>query len=231
VQTYILSKGDGILINEKDIKNEYDRNLFLEEIKKSQYKTYTDLVNTYKKVISDKQYKSMNIELQTLIDDYFKKKNSDLKTKLIDIVDTMNKKKPTFDTLWNTSISSYVLKQDDTSEPATIYKKVEIYVYMELISGKLNYSNLSNVSCEFANDKLIEMFNELTSKVKNYNANKNKKIFKLPEQTDGKSPNKPANNENDNPKKETTGGKRSRRRIRKNKKTRKINRRLKYSFV
>lgn len=74
MQTYILSKGDGILINEKDIKNEYDRNLFLEEIKKSQYKTYTDLVNTYKKVISDKQYKSMNIELQTLIDDYFKKK-------------------------------------------------------------------------------------------------------------------------------------------------------------
>lgn len=51
------------------------------------------------------------------------KKNSDLKTKLIDIVDTMNKKTPTFDTLWNTSISSYVLNQDDTSEPATIYKK------------------------------------------------------------------------------------------------------------
>jgi hypothetical protein len=232
VQKYLLSDTNGIMINyDKDIKNTDAKNIFSEEIKKSQYKAYNKLVNRYKTTILDEQYKSMNIELQKLIDDYFNYKNSKFKTELVDSVDTMNEKKTKFGDLWNVSASSYVSKEGDTSEPDSIYKKVEIYVYMELISGELNDSNLSNVSCEFANDKLIETFNQLTSKGKNYKIIKNKNVFKLPQQTSSEEPNEPANNENDNPIQETTGGKKSRRRIRKNKKTRKINRRLKYSFV
>jgi hypothetical protein len=231
VQKYLLSDTNGIMIDyDKDIKNADEKKIFSEEIKKFQYKPYTELVETYKTSISDREYKSMNNKLQKLIDDYFNYQNSKFKTELVDTVDTIKTKNPTFGDLWNVSASSYVSKEGDTSEPATIYKKMEIYVYMELISGELNDSNLSNVSCEFANDKLIETFNQLTAKGKNFNLTKNKNVFKLPEQgPDGQEPNEPDNNVN--PKQETTGGKGTRRRIRKNKKTRKMKRRLKSSLV
>jgi hypothetical protein len=225
VQKYILSNNQGILIDENDIKNEYDKKLFSEEIKKQQYKTYTDLVNTYKTTISDKQYKSMNIKLQKLIDDYFKYQNSKFKTELVDAVNSMNRIKPKFDyDLWNTSISSYILKERDfITEPYSIYKRMEIYVHMELISGELNDSKLNVVNCEYSNNRLINMLDELTSKDKNYNLNKNKNVFKLPEQ-----PNMQANPAPDPSQAPApappgkSGGKGTRRRIRKNKKTRKL---------
>ena len=235
VEKYILYKNHGIMVDyEKNIKDEYEKKIFSEEIKKITYKPYNDLVDTYKKSFLDKKYKSMNIELQKLLDTYFKYENSDFIKKIVNKIDDINKKKINVDSLWNVSAASYELNENDKSEPNTIYKKMEIYVYMNLIADEINATKLKNINCEYSNNRLIEMFNQLIQKGNKFNLKKDM-LLKIEDKQSNNdiNPSEPEKNNinpeknNINPEKNNinpekkTGGKKSRRNIQRNKKTRK----------
>ena len=105
-----------------------------------------------------------------------------------------------------------------------------IYVYMNLIADEINTTKLKNINCEYSNNRLIEMFNQLIQKGNKFNLKKDM-LLKIEDKQSNNdiNPIEPKKN-NIDPEKKTdekktdekkTGGKKSRRNIQRNKKTRK----------
>jgi hypothetical protein len=226
VDKYLLSPNHGIMVQyEKYIENESDRKIFMTEIEKKKYEPFKKLVEMVQSTFIKNEYKSANKDLQELLDNYFQYKNSEIKEKILDVVVNLKRKKPSFGPLWNVSVASYHSEED------TIYKKMEIYLHMVLIDGELNASNAKFISCEFSNNQLIQMFEKLTSKGNNYDIDKSNKIFTMPVMNSEPTSNDNQPNPTTTPPpvemteqkpEEKSGGKRSRRNVRRNKKTRKI---------
>ena len=234
VNKYILSKDKGIFVHyDTNIENENDKKIFIGELEKKKYEPFKNIVNTINTLFVKKNRKSMNPVLQKMIDEYFDFTSKEFKENIIAPIQMIQKEKPDFNDMWNVSVSLFD-NENDTS-----VKNCEIYVYMELIEGEMNASNSSNVSCDVLDEKLTEMFKELTSTEDNYSVTKPFKQLNLSE-ISNKTASEPSTpvavevSRSDAPiavaEKISGGGdvrkkRESRKRTRRNKKTRKIQRR------
>ena len=226
VNEYILPQNKGIFATyDTKIKNEKDKTMFAEELKKTRYEQFKRVIEAINTFYFKNNHKSMNAQLQTLMDDYFNFKNSNFKDEIISKIENIkNNKKFTPDfNKWNVSVTVY------NDEKNASIKYCEIYVYMEVIEGELNSSNTSSLSCSFLDEKLSEMFKKLTStQDNNYYVPKSNKVFNLSEiaKTDSSVTNQEIESTNNLQLNETkTGGKhRESRKNKRNKKMRKTKR-------
>lgn len=235
VNKYILSKDKGIFVHyDTNIENENDKKIFIGELEKKKYEPFKNIVNTINTLFVKKNRKSMNSVLQKMIDEYFDFTSKEFKENIIAPIQLIQKEKPDFNDMWNVSVSLFD-NENDTS-----VKNCEIYVYMELIEGELNASNSGDIGCGVLDEKLTEMFKALTSNEDNYNVTKPSKPINVSEisRKTASEPSTPVAIEvsrSDAPiavAKNISGGgvdvrkkRESRRRTRRNKKTRKFQRR------
>jgi hypothetical protein len=165
VNKYILSNKNSIFVHyNTNIENENDKKIFIGEIEKKKYEPFKNIVNTINTLFVKKNRQSMNPVLQKMMNEYFDITGTEFKKNIIDPVQVIQKEKPDFDDKWNVSVALF------DNETDVSMKSCEIYVYMELIEGEMNSSNSGDVSCGVLDEKLTEMFKQLTSNENNYNA-------------------------------------------------------------
>ena len=169
----------GIFINyDKDLdKSSPFTKLFLEELKKEKYANFIKTVKFIKDNFIKKSVITLNGKLQKLMDDYFANKNNEFYTEIVEnaekIINEGLNPKETTSIAWNTSVVS--MKTNNNIE-------YEISVYIELIQGELNPQNQSSIQCDYLDDKLTNMFEELTKKEKPLYGpilSKGKKVFSI----------------------------------------------------
>jgi hypothetical protein len=234
VNKYVLSNKNSIFVHyDTNIDNENDKKIFIGEVDKKKYEPFKNIVNTINTLFVKKNRQSMNPVLQKMMNEYFNFTGTEFKKNIIDPVQLIQKEKPDFDDKWNVSVALF-----DNETDASM-KSCEIYVYMELIEDIMNDSTIGNVGCGVLDEKLTEMFKELTSNEDNYNLVKPSKPIDVSEisiKTDSEPSTAVAVevSKSDAPiavaKKISGGGdvrkkRESRRSTRRNKKTRKIQRR------
>jgi hypothetical protein len=164
VNKYILSNKNSIFVHyDTKIENENDKKIFIGELEKKKYEPFKNIVNTINTLFVKKNRQSMNPVLQKMMNEYFNFTGTEFKKNIIDPVQVIQKEKPDFDDKWNVSVALF------DNETDVSMKSCEIYVYMELIEGEMNSSNSGDVSCGVLDEKLTEMFKELTSNEDSYN--------------------------------------------------------------
>jgi len=164
VNKYILSNNNSIFVHyNTNIENENDKKIFIGELEKKKYEPFKNIVNTINTLFVKKNRQSMNPVLQKMMNEYFNFTGTEFKTNIIKPIQAINKEKPDFNDKWNVSVALF-----DNETDASM-KSCEIYVYMEVIEDIMNDSNSGNVGCGFLDEKLTEMFKELTSDEDNYN--------------------------------------------------------------
>jgi len=177
VNQYILQKDKGICINYKKlIENENDQKILSEELKNTKYSQYNEIITTITEFYNYR--KTMNPDLQQLMDDYFNCNNAKFEKEIIAAIEKLeNNEKPTADLdKLNVSATLCIDKNNKSS------KYYEIFVYMELLKDVMNSS--SSVSCSFLDEKITDMFKQLTSYNDNtYYADKSDKVFKVTDVT------------------------------------------------
>ena len=96
-----------------------------------------------------------------MIDDYFANKNAKLKTQLLDAIKELltNNKMPDESDLsnWNVSVTS-------TTSASTNETEYRIFIYLNLIDGEVNAETVKDIECDFKDEKLTTMFEQLTAK-------------------------------------------------------------------
>jgi len=164
VNKYILSNKNSIFVHyDTKIENENDKKIFIGELEKKKYEPFKNIVNTINTLFVKKNRQSMNPVLQKMMNEYFNFTGTEFKKNIIDPIQAINKEKPDFNDKWNVSVALF-----DNETDASM-KSCEIYVYMELIEGEMNSANSGDVSCGVLDEKLTEMFKQLTSNENNYN--------------------------------------------------------------
>jgi hypothetical protein len=164
VNKYILSNKNSIFVHyDTNIENENDKKIFIGELAKKKYAPFKNIVNTINTLFVKKNRQSMNPVLQKMMNEYFNFTGTEFKKNIIDPIQVIQKEKPDFNDKWNVSVALFDNETDES------VKSCEIYVYMELIEGEMNSSNKGDVSCGILDEKLTEMFKELTSNENNYN--------------------------------------------------------------
>lgn len=184
VKHNILAEDKGIFVyyESEFLSDDKDKKLIVEELKKGKYAPFMNTVNAINALFLKENRKSMNQELQKIMNEYFTNVNGEFKEKIVDVADDIiNEHKTTqdFDNLWNTSIT-YQTKENVSQEKSTeVEPEYEINLYVQVIEGELNPSNKSSVSCNFLDEKLTEMFDQLTKDENNFELIKSSKTFSI----------------------------------------------------
>jgi len=184
VKNNILADDKGIFVYYENefSSDDKDKKLLAEELKKGKYAPFVNTVNAINTLFLKENRKSMNQELQKMMNEYFTNVNAEFKKKIVNVADEIiNEHKiiRDFDNLWNTSIT-YQTKENAYQEKSTqVEPEYEINLYIQLIEGELNPSNKSSISCNFLDEKLTEMFDELTKNKSNFEVVKTGKTFNV----------------------------------------------------
>jgi hypothetical protein len=184
VKTNILADDKGIFVyyDTEFSSDDKDKKLMAEELKKGKYAPFINTVNAINTLFLKENRKTMNQELQKIMNEYFTNVNAELKKKIIDVADDIineHKIVKNFDNLWNTSIT-YQTKENASQEKSShVEPEYEINLYIQVIEGELNPSNKSSVDCNFLDEKLTEMFDQLTKDENNFELIKSSKTFSI----------------------------------------------------
>ena len=184
VKNNILADDKGIFVyyEAEFLSDDKDKKLIVEELKKGKYAPFINTVNAINTLFLKENRKSMNQELQKKMNEYFTNVNAEFKKRIVDVADDIineHKNIKNFDNLWNTSIT-YQTKENESKEKSTqVEPEYGINLYVQVIEGELNPSNKSSVSCNFLDEKLTEMFDQLTKDKNNFEIIKTDKVFNI----------------------------------------------------
>ena len=161
---------DKPLINDSDIND-----LILDELKKEKYAFFRNTIQFIKESFLVGNRKSINNKLEKMMNDYFNNINSDLYDKIIEPANKLLNQgiAPEYDDNWNVSVTKKISTSDEPD--------YEITVYMEVIIGIIDNSNKSKIQCDFLDEKIVKMFEELITSENNYELKKSKNAFDIKE--------------------------------------------------
>ena len=161
IQSELFGEHKGIFVNyDKDLdKTNAFNMLFLEELKNDKYAYFLNTIAFIKDKFLKNGVKSLNPELQTLLDDYFSNKNDNLNTQLLEPIKSLLNEGTTpntFGNQWNVSVVS--TKSSTTNETG-----YHVSLYFDMIEGELNSENKKDIQCDYQDEKLTTMLEQLTA--------------------------------------------------------------------
>jgi hypothetical protein len=142
---------------------------------KDEYAKHVEYVTFLTEKIVKFKLESGNRNLENEFSNYLKNKKNRFKSFIVDFKDQKEKGKilAKCEQLFDTS---YIIKLDKIG---SINKTYEIFLYIELMKGKMDYTNMSNINCKYQNDVLIQEFSDLTEKVNKWEIPKNHTYFDI----------------------------------------------------
>ena len=161
IQSELFGEHKGIAVNyDKDLdKTNAFNMLFLEELKNNKYAYFLNTIAFIKDRFLKNGVKSLNPELQTLLDDYFANNNDKLNTQLLEPIKSLLNEgtvPSTFGNQWNVSVVS-------TKSSSTNETEYHVSLYLDMIEGELNAQNKKDIDCDYQDEKLTSMLEQLTA--------------------------------------------------------------------
>ena len=167
-------KGINLYYDKEQTKSNIE---ILNELKKEKYFFFTNIVKFIKDNFVNVNRESTNIELKTMMNNYFNNINDDFITKIVqpakDAINS-NVEKLFCNRLFNTLVTK-TRPTNNQKDP-----EFEINIYMEVIRGKLDYQTQQNIKCDYRDDNLAVLFNELTTNPNEFEFMKKTNAIELP---------------------------------------------------
>ncbi len=165
------SKGINLYYDKEQTKSNIE---LINELKKDKYFYFTNTVKFIKEKFINSNRESTNPELNKMMNTYFNNTSREFIDKIIEPAkNAINENenigcKDYFNTLVTKTRPS-----NDQKDP-----EYEINLYMEVIVGKIDYQNQQNITCNYRDQNLIQMYNELTSSPNEFEVlKKNNTVF------------------------------------------------------
>ena len=146
------------------------------ELKKDKYFYFTNTVKFIKEKFINSNRESTNTQINKMMNTYFNNTSNDFIEKVIipakHAINENEHIKCTGDSYFNTLVTK-TRPSNDQKDP-----EYEINLYMEVIVGKIDYQNQQNITCNYRDQNLIQMYSELTSSPNEFEVlKKNNTIF------------------------------------------------------
>jgi len=166
-------KGINLYYDKEQTKSNIE---ILNELKKEKYFFFTNIVKFIKDNFVNVNRESTNIELKTMMNNYFNNINDDFITKIVQ--PAKNAINSNTDSVCSSLFNTLVTK----TRPSNNQKdtEFEINIYMEVIRGKLDYQTQQNIKCDYRDDNLAVLFNELTTNPNEFEFMKKTNAIELP---------------------------------------------------
>ena len=165
------SKGINLYYEKEQTKTNIE---LVTELKKDKYFYFTNTVKFIKEKFINSNRESTNTQINKMMNTYFNNTSNDFIEKVIipakhAINDNEN---IGCEDYFNTLVTK-TRPSNDQKDP-----EYEINLYMEVIVGKIDYQNQQNITCNYRDQNLIQMYNELTSSPNEFEVlKKNNTIF------------------------------------------------------
>ena len=171
-----FDKAKGInLYYDKDDKEQTKTNIELvTELKKDKYFYFTNTVKFIKEKFINSNRESTNTKLNKIMNTYFNNTSNDfINNVIIPAKHAINDNENIgCEDYFNTLVTK-TRPSNDQKDP-----EYEINLYMEVIVGKIDYQNQQNITCNYRDQNLIQMYSELTSSPNEFEVlKKNNTIF------------------------------------------------------
>jgi len=166
-------KGINLYYDKEQTKSNIE---ILNELKKEKYFFFTNIVKFIKDNFVNVNRESTNIALKTMMNNYFNNINDDFITKIVQ--PAKNAINSNVENFCNPLFNTLVTKTRPTNNQKD--PEFEITIYMEVIRGKLDYQSQQNIKCEYRDDNLAVLFNELTTNPNEFEFMKKTNATELP---------------------------------------------------
>lgn len=167
------SKGINLYYDKEQTKSNLE---LINELKKDKYLYFTNTVKFIKDKFINSNRESTNKELNNMMNTYFNNTSSDFIVKVIEPAKHAINDNERIDCKQSSYFNTLVTKtrpSNDQKDP-----EYEINLYMEVIVGKIDYQNQQNITCNYRDQNLIQMYNELTSSPNEFEVlKKNNTVF------------------------------------------------------
>lgn len=171
-----FDKAKGInLYYDKDDKEQTKTNIELvTELKKDKYFYFTNTVKFIKEKFINSNRESTNTKLNKIMNTYFNNTSNDFIEKvIIPAKNAINENENIGCQDYFNTLVTKTRPSNDQKDP-----EYEINLYMEVIVGKIDYQNQQNITCNYRDQNLIQMYNELTSSPNEFEVlKKNNTVF------------------------------------------------------
>ena len=170
-------KGINLYYDKEQTKSNIE---ILNELKKEKYFYFTNIVKFIKDNFVNINRETTNVELKKMMNDYFNNINDEFIEKIvIPAKNAINSKESqteniTCGHLWNTLVTKTRTSKNQ-KDP-----EFEINIYMEVIRGKVDYQTQQNIKCDYRDDNLAVLFNELTTNPNEFELMKKTSAIELP---------------------------------------------------
>jgi len=167
------SKGINLYYDKEQTKSNIE---LINELKKDKYFYFTNTVKFIKDKFINSNRESTNTELNKMMNTYFNNTSREFIDNIIEPAKNAINENERIDCTSNSYFNTLVTKtrpSNDQKDP-----EYEINLYMEVIVGKIDYQNQQNITCNYRDQNLIQMYNELTSSPNEFEVlKKNNTVF------------------------------------------------------
>ena len=182
VKSFLFGESKGINIFYEKYTTDTKRNAeILNELKKEKYSFFTNTVKFIKDKFTNIKRETTNDELNNMMKNYFNNTSNDFMEKVVrEAKQVINSNdNPKCDPLWNILVTK-TLPSTDQNNP-----EYEIKVYMEVIKGEMNYDTQQNIKCDYRDQNLTVLFNELNTNPNMFEVVKKTSAVELPKEAKG----------------------------------------------
>jgi hypothetical protein len=165
------SKGINLYYDKEQTKSNMD---LINELKKEKYFYFTNTVKFIKEKFINSNRESTNTQINKMMNTYFNNTSNDFITKVvIPAKNAINENEDIGCADYFNTLVTKTRPSNDQKDP-----EYEINLYVEVIVGKIDYQNQQNITCNYRDQNLIQMYNELTSSPNEFEVlKKNNTIF------------------------------------------------------
>jgi hypothetical protein len=167
------SKGINLYYDKEQTKSNMD---LMNELRKEKYFYFTNTVKFIKEKFINSNRESTNTQINKMMNTYFNNTSNDFITKVvIPAKNAINENEDIYctDNSYFNTLVTKTRPSNDQKDP-----EYEINLYVEVIVGKIDYQNQQNITCNYRDQNLIQMYNELTSSPNKFEVlKKNNTIF------------------------------------------------------
>jgi hypothetical protein len=165
------SKGINLYYDKEQTKSNMD---LMNELRKEKYFYFTNTVKFIKEKFINSNRESTNTQINKMMNTYFNNTSNDFITKVvIPAKNAINENEDIGCADYFNTLVTKTRPSNDQKDP-----EYEINLYVEVIVGKIDYQNQQNITCNYRDQNLIQMYNELTSSPNKFEVlKKNNTIF------------------------------------------------------
>jgi len=182
VKSFLFGESKGINIFYDKYTTDTKRNAeILNELKKEKYSFFTNTVKFIKDKFTNIKRETTNDDLNNMMKNYFNNTSNDFMEQVVrEAKQVINSNdNPKCNPLWNILVTKS-LPSTDQNNP-----EYEIKVYMEVIKGEMNYETQQNIKCDYRDQNLTVLFNELNTNPNVFEVVKKTSAVELPKEAKG----------------------------------------------